>query len=436
MKLKTYTYSELSDQEKKKICSDRYRNNLTEKEKMEQVQTILDQVKKEGDQVLLNLARKFDRIDLESIQLDSEEFDSLAEKLSPYEKEAIDLAYENIYKFHAQQAKAVGKINTSLGVECWKEYRPIDPIGIYIPGGTAPLLSTFLMLGIPAKLAGVNHIVVCTPAQKGAYKIHPALAYIARKLGILKIFLVGGAQAIGAMAYGTQSISKVHKIFGPGNTYVTLAKQWVQMNTPTAIDMPAGPSEVLILADQGSNLDFVASDLLAQAEHGTDSQVVLVVNSKNWLENLEAVLEKQLETLPRKTIALEALRNSFCILVDDMLQGIEFSNLYAPEHLILSLESFDSLIPFIQSAGSVFLGPFSPESAGDYASGTNHTLPTSGFAQMYSGVSLESFLKNISFQYINQEGIKHLAPTVIILAEMEGLDAHARSAAIRIQSLS
>ena len=319
------------------------------------------------------------------------------------------------------------------GVSCWRESRAIERVGLYIPGGTAVLPSTFLMLGIPAQLAGCKEIVVCSPPQKDG-KTNCFLAYCAQLLGIEKIFLVGGAQAIAAMAFGTESVPKVYKIFGPGNRYVTQAKQQVLASGVTAIDMPAGPSEVLVIADETANPAFVASDLLAQAEHGTDSQAILISTSADLIEKTSKQIELQLNDLPRKDIAAQAIANSYAVLVENKTQAMAFSNTYAPEHLILATDDFQELIPLIINAGSVFLGNLTPESAGDYASGTNHTLPTSGFAKAYSGVSIDSFIKKITFQQISPQGLAAIGPTVEILAAAEGLQAHKNAITIRLKS--
>ncbi len=440
MFLKKYIYQDLSPEEIRKICQDRYMgvlsNTLLETEKVNTVKSILEEVKQRGDEVLLKYAQQWDRSDLNTILLDQKDISEMALSLNEKEKEAIELAYHNIKKFHQAEISNFNTVETMPGVTCWKESRPIDKVGLYIPGGSAPLISTLLMLAIPARLAGVREIVLCTPAQKeGLIKnllIHPAMAYIAQKLQIDRLFLIGGAAAIGAMAYGTASIPKVDKILGPGNSYVTLAKQLICVNTLTSIDMPAGPSEVLVIGDNSSNPAFVASDLLAQAEHGPDSQVVLVSPSSQWIDQVNVALADQINTLPRNEIVKKALGRSFSMLVKDVHLAIEFSNLYAPEHLILSIENFKPYIHAINTAGSVFLGSYAPESAGDYASGTNHTLPTSGFAKMYSGVSVASFQKMISFQSITKKGLAQISNAIQTLANMEGLEAHAKAVAIRL----
>lgn len=429
--MKIYSYNNLSKQEIESICLRQLEDDTTIQER---VKSIVAEVKAQGDQALFNYALAFDQVQLAQLFITGEEIASLAASIPVAAKNAIDTAYHNIKAFHAAQAVKEAKIETMPGVTCWRESRAIDSVGLYIPGGTAVLPSTFLMLGIPAVLAGCKEIVVCSPPQKDG-KTNCYLAYCAQLLGIEKIYLVGGAQAVAAMAYGTESVPKVSKIFGPGNRYVTQAKQLIQSATMTAIDMPAGPSEVLVLADETANPSYVASDLLAQAEHGTDSQTILVATSKEIITQVVEQIDLQIKALPRQDIAAAAIANSYAVLVDDLLQGMAFSNMYAPEHLILSTTHFEKLIPEIENAGSVFLGNLTPESAGDYASGTNHTLPTSGFAKAYSGVSLDSFVKKITFQHINKVGLKNIGNTVEVLAAAEGLDAHKNAVRIRLQSL-
>ncbi|MFA6947201.1 MAG: histidinol dehydrogenase, partial [Pedobacter sp.] len=365
--------------------------------------------------------------------LDEAELESIAAEAGETEKLALQIAYSNIRKFHETQLHSEARVETTKGVICWREQRAIEKVGLYIPGGTAVLPSTFLMLGIPAKLAGCRDIIVCSPPQKNG-KVNAYLAYCAQLLGIKRIFLVGGAQAIAAMAYGTESIQKVDKIFGPGNQYVTKAKTIIQSESQTAIDMPAGPSEVLIIADNTANPVFLAADLLAQAEHGADSQAVLVTDSKEIINDTIKELEKQLSALPRAEIAAKAISNSYAILTGDLVEAMNFSNTYAPEHLILATDQWESMSPEIINAGSVFLGHLSPESAGDYASGTNHTLPTSSYAKAYSGVSVDSFVKKIAFQHISREGIENLGPAVEILASLEGLLAHKNAVSVRLKN--
>jgi histidinol dehydrogenase len=428
--MKTYSYKDLSKQQIEEICLRQLEDDSSIQDR---VKNIVERVKAEGDIALRDYAQQFDQVTLTQLYLGKEEIENIAAGIPSAEKEAIDIAYANIKTFHAAQSGSESKIETMPGVTCWRESRAIERVGLYIPGGTAVLPSTFLMLGIPAVLAGCKEIVVCSPPQKDG-KTNCYLAYCALKLGIDRIYLVGGAQAVAAMAYGTESVPKVYKIFGPGNRYVTQAKQLIQSATMTAIDMPAGPSEVLVLADETANPSYIASDLLAQAEHGTDSQTILVATSKEIIENTLQQIELQIQNLPRKDIAAKAIENSYAVLVDNLEQGMEFSNAYAPEHLILSTTGFEPLIPLIYNAGSVFLGNLTPESAGDYASGTNHTLPTSGFAKAYSGVSLDSFLKKITFQHITEQGLTNIGRTVEVLAQAEGLQAHKNAITIRLKS--
>lgn len=428
--MKIYNYKDLSRQEIESICLRQLEDDTTIQDRVKQ---IVEQVKTQGDPALFAYAQQFDQVELQQLFIGKEEIESIAAGIPAAEKAAIDTAYENIKAFHAAQANTENKIETMPGVSCWRESRAIERVGLYIPGGTAVLPSTFLMLGIPAVLAGCKEIIVCSPPQKDG-KTNCYLAYCALKLGIEKIFLVGGAQAIAAMAYGTESIPKVFKIFGPGNRYVTQAKQLIQSATMTAIDMPAGPSEVLVFADTTANPAYIASDLLAQAEHGTDSQTILVSTSIAIINESIRQIELQIGELPRKDIAAKAIENSYAVLVDTAEEGMLFSNEYAPEHLILATADFEELIPQISNAGSVFLGNLTPESAGDYASGTNHTLPTSGFAKAYSGVSLDSFIKKITFQHISNEGLKNIGSTVETLAAAEGLQAHKNAITIRLKS--
>jgi histidinol dehydrogenase len=428
--MKIYSYKDLTKQEIESICLRQLEDDVTIQER---VKSIVDRVKTEGDKALFDYALAFDQIRLQQLFIDKEEIQSIAANIAPEAKAAIDTAYRNIKAFHASQMHREDKTETMPGVTCWRETRAIERVGLYIPGGTAVLPSTFLMLGIPAVLAGCREIVVCSPPQKDG-KTNCYLAYVAVLLGIESIYLVGGAQAIAAMAYGTESVPKVYKVFGPGNRYVTQAKQLVQSAAGTAIDMPAGPSEVLVLADETANSSYIASDLLAQAEHGADSQTVLVATSTKIIDEAIAQIELQLQALPRQDIAAQAIINSYAVLVDTLEEGMEFSNIYAPEHLILSADRFEQLIPLISNAGSVFLGNLTPESAGDYASGTNHTLPTSGFAKAYSGVSMDSFVKKITFQHITPRGLQHIGNTVEVLAEAEGLMAHKNAVSIRLKN--
>ena len=427
--LKTYNYKDLSEADIQKLI---LRNADSSNEIRSAVEQIIAEVKTKGDVALKSFALKFDKVELTTLSIGSVEIDELAKTISPEVKKAINTAYANIRKFHESQESEEAKVETTPGVTCWREVRAIEKVGLYIPGGTAVLPSTFLMLAIPAKIAGCKEIVVCSPPQKDG-KVNSYLAYVAQLLGIEKIFLVGGAQAIAAMAYGTESITKVDKIFGPGNQFVTMAKTLVQSTTNTAIDMPAGPSEVLVLADDTANPVFVAADLLAQAEHGIDSQAVLVSSSSKIIAETLIELDKQLAVLPRKEIAAKAIANSYAVLVDDLNQAMDFSNEYAPEHLILATDNWSTITDKISNAGSVFAGNLTPESAGDYASGTNHTLPTSAYARSYSGVSLDSFIKKITFQHISESGIKNLGPSIEILAEIEGLHAHKNAVSVRLK---
>nr|WP_068887275.1 histidinol dehydrogenase [Pedobacter panaciterrae] len=427
--MKIYSYNDLSKQEIESICLRQLEDDITIQDR---VKAIIDTVKTDGDKALFSFAKQFDQVELAQLFIGKKEIEEIAASIPAEAKAAIDTAYQNIRTFHAAQASKEEKIETMPGVTCWREARAIERVGLYIPGGSAVLPSTFLMLGIPAILAGCKEIVVCSPPQKDG-KTNCFLAYCALKLGIEKIYLVGGAQAVAAMAYGTESVPKVYKIFGPGNRYVTQAKQLIQSTTMTAIDMPAGPSEVLVLADETANPSYVASDLLAQAEHGADSQTILVSTSNEIITKTLEQVEIQLKELPRKDVTALAIANSYAVLVKNLEQGMEFSNTYAPEHLILATDHFEQLIPLITNAGSVFLGNLTPESAGDYASGTNHTLPTSGFAKAYSGVSLDSFVKKITFQHISPKGLQHIGNTVEVLAEAEGLRAHKNAISIRLR---
>ena len=399
----------------------------------ENVSTILQNVKANGDKAVLEYAEKFDRVKLESLAVTPEEMKE-AEAQVPIElKVAILLAQRNIYTFHKKQKFEGKKVETMEGVTCWQKAVGIEKVGLYVPGGTAPLFSTVLMLAVPAKIAGCKEIVLCTPPNKEG-KVSPAILYAAQVAGVSKIFKAGGVQAIGAMAYGTESVPKVYKIFGPGNQYVMAAKQMVAMHD-VAIDMPAGPSEVEVIADETANPKFVAADLLSQAEHGVDSQVVLVTTSEKLLEEVEYEVQHQLSRLPRWQIAEQSLANSKLILVKDMEEAISLTNEYAPEHLIIETKDYMELAEKVVNAGSVFLGSFTPESAGDYASGTNHTLPTNGYAKAYSGVSLDSFIRKITFQEISREGIQNIGPAIEVMASHEQLDAHKNAVSVRLNSL-
>jgi histidinol dehydrogenase len=428
--LKIYNINELSKQDINTLCLRQLEDDGSIRERVSEIVT---RVKKDGDEALKAFSVQFDKVELHKLYLDQAELAAIAADIPPDVKEAIDVAYSNIKRFHEAQIHSEAPIETMQGVTCWRESRAIERVGLYIPGGTAVLPSTFLMLGIPATLAGCKEIVVCSPPQQNG-KTNRYLAYCAVLLGINRIYLAGGAQAVAAMAYGTESIPKVDKIFGPGNRYVTQAKQLIQGTTLTAIDMPAGPSEVLVLADETANPSYVASDLLAQAEHGIDSQSILVSTSSEFIDRTIVELKTQLAVLPRKEIAAKAIANSYAVLVGDMTEGMNFSNQYAPEHLILATAAYEPLIPQIVNAGSVFLGNLTPESAGDYASGTNHTLPTSGYAKAYSGVSIDSFIKKITFQLINKTGLNNIGNTVETLADAEGLQAHKNAITIRLNS--
>lgn len=397
---------------------------------LEAAQTVLNEVRQNGDEALRKFSRNFDGIDIDNFAVDSNEISAAGYLLSEELKAAIQQAKKNIEAFHTGQIQKTEIIETMPGVECWRKGVGIDKVGLYIPGGTAPLFSTVLMLAIPAHLAGCKEIILCTPCNKEG-KVHEAVLYAAKECGINKIFKLGGAQAIAAMAFGTQTIPAVYKIFGPGNQYVTAAKQLVQMQG-LAIDMPAGPSEVCVLADETANPVFVAADLLSQAEHGIDSQVLLVSTSEGFVQQTQKEIKDQLNNLPRKEIAAKALSNSRAIVVSNLIDGIELVNQYAAEHLIICCQLADSVAEQITNGGSVFIGNYSPESAGDYASGTNHTLPTNAFARAYSGVSVDSFLKKITFQKLTQEGLKNISNTVIEMAEAEGLRAHANAVKVRM----
>ena len=399
----------------------------------ENVRMILKDVRANGDKAVIEYEERFDKVKLETLAVTDAEMKE-AEKEVPIElKVAILLAQRNIYTFHKKQKFEGKKVETMEGVTCWQKAVGIEKVGLYIPGGTAPLFSTVLMLAVPAKIAGCKEIVLCTPPNKEG-KINPAILYAAQVAGVSKIFKAGGVQAIGAMAYGTESIPKVYKIFGPGNQYVMAAKQQVAMHD-VAIDMPAGPSEVEVIADETANPAFVAADLLSQAEHGVDSQVVLITTSEKLLDEVEYEVQHQLSRLPRWEIAEKSLANSKLILVKDMDEVIELTNEYAPEHLIIETQNYLELAEKVVNAGSVFLGSYTPESAGDYASGTNHTLPTNGYAKAYSGVSLDSFIRKITFQEINREGIQNIGPAIEVMAAHEQLDAHKNAVTVRLNSI-
>lgn len=398
------------------------------------VQSVFTTVQQNGDSALKELTRKFDKVQLTQLVVSPKEFQIAAKTVSEELKQAIQVAYNNILTFHESQRDTIQEITTTDGVVCWREARAIEKVGFYIPGGTAPLFSTVLMLGIPAKLAGCNEIVLCTPPDTNG-NIHPAILYTAELVGITSVFKIGGSQAIGAMTFGTECVPKVDKIYGPGNQYVMAAKQLAQ-NYGIAIDMPAGPSEVVVIADETAIPAFVAADLLSQAEHGTDSQVILLTNSEKVADNILKEIDFQLEKLPRKELAGSSLNNSKVIVFKSIEECLEFSNLYAPEHLILAVANPRFYTGKISNAGSVFLGNYSCESAGDYASGTNHTLPTNGYAKAYSGVSVDSFLKKITFQEISETGIQNIGKAIELMAEAEHLDAHKNAVTVRLNYLS
>lgn len=394
------------------------------------VTTIVNDVKQNGDQALVKYSRMFDNVQLQNIETEPKEIEKAIEEIPEELKKAINLAYNNISKFHNSQQISDQVVETSPGVKCWRKSVAIEKVGLYIPGGSAPLFSSILMLGIPAKIAGCKEIILCTPPNQ-LQEINPAILYAAQLVGIKKIYKAGGAQAIAAMAFGTETIPQVYKIFGPGNQYVTKAKELIQQNG-VAIDMPAGPSEVLVIADDTCKPAFVAADLLSQAEHGADSQVILLSDDEKVVEECLAEVNKQLEALPRKATAYKALNNSKAIILDSINECLKLSNLYAPEHLIISSENAIQFVDEITNAGSVFLGNYSCESAGDYASGTNHTLPTNGFAKNYSGVSLDSFVKKITYQELTKEGINGIGKAIEIMAEAEELFAHKNAVTLRL----
>lgn len=395
------------------------------------VKNVLDDVKLKGDVALREYGLKFDKVHVENLLVSSREFDEADSLVSDDLKKAINDAKANIEIFHSAQKLEIRKIETTAGVTCWQKSVGIEKVGLYIPGGTAPLFSTVLMLAVPAKIAGCREIVLCTPPDKNG-NVNPAILYAAKVAGVDKIFKLGGVQAIGAMAYGTESVPKVYKIFGPGNQYVMAAKQLVSLRD-VAIDMPAGPSEVQVIADASANASFVAADLLSQAEHGADSQVILTTTSEILIKGVLSELEKQLAVLPRRELAEKALNNSKLILLQDEKEIIEMTNDYAPEHLIIETENYMQIAEQIVNAGSVFLGHYTPESAGDYASGTNHTLPTNGYAKAYSGVNLDSFVKKITFQEITKSGIQQLGQTIETMAENELLFAHKNAVTLRLK---
>ncbi len=397
---------------------------------LQKVRGVMNEVKQNGDAAVKQYTKQFDGVVLDDCKVSEKEINESAYLLSDELKQAIQQAAANVEVFHKKQVSAVEVVETMPGVKCWRKSIGIEKVGLYIPGGTAPLFSTILMLAIPAKIAGCKEVILCSPPGKEG-KLHPAILYAAKLTGINSVFKIGGVQAIAAMAYGTATVPQVYKIFGPGNQYVTCAKQLVQQEG-IAIDMPAGPSEVCVMADETANAAYVAADLLSQAEHGVDSQVLLVTTDEQIVNNIEAELTKQLAQLPRKDIAAKALENSSAIVIRDMQEAIALVNEYAAEHLIIACKDDEAIAEQIMNAGSVFLGNYSPESVGDYASGTNHTLPTNGFAKAYSGVSVDSFVKKVTYQKLSKEGLNNIGKTVILMAEAEGLKAHANAVGIRI----
>ncbi|AVR46195.1 histidinol dehydrogenase [Christiangramia fulva] len=397
----------------------------------ETVNQIFDEIRSKGNLAISKYTELFDGIKLDELKVSDTEIREASTSISEELKEAIDLAKKNIEKFHAAQKTEKFKVETMPGVECWQEKKPIQKVGLYIPGGTAPLFSSILMLAIPANLAGCKEIVLCSPPDKNG-NINPAILYTAKLCGVTKIFKVGGIQAIGAMTFGTEDIPQVYKIFGPGNQFVTVAKQ-LATKYQVAIDMPAGPSELLVYADDSANPAFVASDLLSQAEHGKDSQVILVTTSEAMAVKVSEEIEEQLEQLPRKAIAEKAIENSRLIVVREEKEALELINEYGPEHFIVCSKNEGYFVENVENAGSVFIGNYAPESAGDYASGTNHTLPTNGYAKQYSGVNLDSFMKTISFQKISKSGIQKIGPAIELLAQAEGLQAHKNAVSLRLK---
>ena len=399
----------------------------------ETVATVLADVRERGDEAVREYELKFDKAELKSLLVTEQELDEAEKLVSNELRDAIILAHHNIKVFHISQRFVGQKVKTQEGVTCWQKSVAIERVGLYIPGGTAPLFSTVLMLAAPAKIAGCKEIVLCTPPNREG-KVNPAILVAARIAGVSKIYKIGGVQAIGAMAYGTQSVPKVFKIFGPGNQYVMAAKQHVSLDE-VAIDMPAGPSEVCVLADESARAEFVAADLLSQAEHGIDSQVLFITTNEEKLNEVHAELDRQLELLPRKEIAAKALENSCYVLVRDKDEMMALTNLYAPEHLVIQTTDYEQLAERVVNAGSVFLGAYACESAGDYASGTNHTLPTHGYATAYNGVNLDSYCRKITFQHLTEEGIQHIGHAVELMAEAEQLDAHKNAMTVRINSI-
>ena len=395
------------------------------------VSNLLDDIRREGDAMIRQLEARFDHCELSDIRVSDDEFKEASENISADLAYAIRQAAHNISRFHESQRCLSYKVETQPGVKCWQKSIPIDRVGLYVPGGTAPLFSTVLMLGIPAKIAGCSKIVLCTPPNAEG-KVNPAILYAAQVAGITEVYKCGGVQAIGAMAYGTESVPKVYKIFGPGNQFVQMAKQLVSLRD-VAIDMPAGPSEVAVIADAKANLEYVASDFLSQAEHGADSQSVLFTDSEDVVRRFEDVMNRQLEKLSRQALTRHSLEHSKVILLHDQNEIMELVNEYAPEHLIINTTNYEELADLVRNAGSVFLGPYSPESAGDYASGTNHTLPTNGYAKAYNGVNLDSYMRKVTFQHLTREGLSGLGPIIEVMAANEQLDAHKYAVTIRLK---
>lgn len=425
--MKTYFYPNKNDWQQLLLRPAFDTSSLQEK-----VKAVLNEVKLNGDAAVKNFTQQFDGVELNNFVVSENEINEAIALLPDELKQAIQQAANNIKTFHQKQIADVELIETMPGIKCWRKSVGIEKVGLYIPGGTAPLFSTILMLGIPAKIAGCKEIILCSPPNKEG-KLHPAILFAAQLVGVTKIFKIGGVQAVATMAYGTATVPKVYKIFGPGNQYVTCAKQLIQQDG-IAIDMPAGPSEVCVLADDSANAGFIAADLLSQAEHGVDSQVLLVTCSETLVRSVEEELKKQLQLLSRKSIAEKALENSKAIVVKNINEAIELVNEYAAEHLIISCKDDEMIAEKIINAGSIFLGNYSPESVGDYASGTNHTLPTNGFAKAFSGVSVDSFVKKITYQKLTQQGLQQIGKTVELMAEAEGLDAHKNAVSIRMKS--
>ena len=409
------------------------RPHLDVSELNQTVSTVLNDIRLRGDEAVKEYEQKFDHVNLSNLAVSEKEMEEAESLVSEELKEAIRLAHHNIKIFHESQRFTGKKVETQPGVTCWQKAVAIEKVGLYIPGGTAPLFSTVLMLATPARIAGCSEIVLCTPPSRDG-KVNPAILMAARVAGVSKIFKIGGVQAIGAMAYGTESVPKVYKIFGPGNQYVMAAKQQVSLHA-VAIDMPAGPSEVCVVADDTCNVEFVAADLLSQAEHGIDSQVFLITTSNKVIDEVQKAVNRQLEQLPRKEIAQKTLENSTLVLVNDLQEAIDLTNAYAPEHLILQTENYMELAEQVINAGSVFLGQYACESAGDYASGTNHTLPTHGYATTYSGVNLDSYQRKVTFQHLTEEGVRNIGRAVELMAEAEQLDAHKNAMSVRIRSI-